>query len=110
MKGFFAIAAIVALAAASPVVQERVNTCASGSAPPYGALTNSACPCWSWYKIQTGENDCGKLATKFGVSRADIIKWNPDVSMTVDGTFYDCINIWAQQQVCVGRFPSFNVL
>ena len=44
-----------------------------------------------------------EVASKFGVSRADIIKWNPDVSKTLDGTFYDCINFWPQQQICVGK-------
>ncbi|KAM3512916.1 hypothetical protein MY11210_003472 [Beauveria gryllotalpidicola] len=38
-------------------------------------------------------------------SREDMINWNPDVSTTVDGTFYDCINLWPQQQICVGVTP-----
>lgn len=102
MKGLFVAASTLALAIASPLLP-RENSCAAGSKPPYGALTNSACPCWSWYKIQTGDGDCGNIATKFNVSRDDIIKWNPDVSMTVDGKFYDCINFWPQQQICVGK-------
>lgn len=107
MKGLFAAAATLALAAANPLAQ-RANTCAQGSKPPYGALTNSACPCWSWYKIQRGDGDCGKVASQFGVSRDDIIKWNPDVSATVEGTFYDCINFWPQQQLCVGTWTELE--
>ncbi|KAM3564682.1 hypothetical protein MY1884_000623 [Beauveria asiatica] len=92
---------LTAAAAATPLTP-RENTCAQGSKPPYGALPHSACPCWNWYKIQAGDGDCGKVASKFGVGRDDVIKWNPDVSMSVDGTFYDCINFWPQQQICVG--------
>lgn len=111
MKGLFAAAAsTLALAATANPLAPRANTCAQGSKPPYGALTDSACPCWSWYKIQTGDGDCGKVASKFGVSRADIIKWNPGVSKTVDGTLYDCINFWPQQQICVGKLVElYNV-
>ncbi|KGQ05108.1 hypothetical protein BBAD15_g9646 [Beauveria bassiana D1-5] len=109
MKGLFVAASTLALAAAAAAaatpLTPRENTCTQGSKPPYGALTHSACPCWNWYKIQTGDGDCGKVASKFGVSREDVIRWNPDVSMTVDGTFYDCINFWAQQQICVGVTP-----
>ncbi|KAM3512917.1 hypothetical protein MY11210_003473 [Beauveria gryllotalpidicola] len=39
-------------------------------------------------------------------SREDMINWNPDVSTTVDGTFYDCINLWPQQQICVSLLPT----
>lgn len=101
MKGLFVAVSALALATASPL-EQRANTCKKGAKPPYGALTNSACPCWQWYDIQYRENDCDLLAKKFNISKADFIKWNPDVAATVDGVYYDCINIWAQQQVCVG--------
>ncbi|ATY59770.1 Phospholipid glycerol acyltransferase [Cordyceps militaris] len=105
MKALFLAACALALAATASPLFPRTNTCAQGSKPPYGALTHSACPCWHWYKIQAGDGDCSNVAARFGVARADIIRWNPDVSTAVDGTLYDCINFWPQQQICVGITP-----
>ncbi|EJP62326.1 ErfK/YbiS/YcfS/YnhG family protein [Beauveria bassiana ARSEF 2860] len=162
MKGLCVAACTLVLAAATPLTP-RENTCTQGSKTPYGALTHSACPCWNWYEIQTGDGDCGKVASKFGVSREDVIRvepgrvtppnplptppcnaadapypvgkgtvcgckkwyrirrgddcgpvasefgisadqlieWNPWLSADVDGTHYPCMNIWPTDNLCV---------
>ncbi|KAF9876845.1 hypothetical protein CkaCkLH20_05691 [Colletotrichum karsti] len=67
----------------------------TASTPPGPTFTGSPSNCNKWYVISNGDN-CGTVETKFGITHAQFIAWNPAVSN-------DCItNFWLGQAYCVG--------
>lgn len=92
--GLKALFLIVAAAGAGRLVQAQ-----TASTPPGPTFTGSPASCNKWYVIAQGDN-CGTVETKFGISHAQFIAWNPAVSN-------DCLtNFWLGQAYCVGLGPG----
>lgn len=49
--------------------------------------------CNTFYLVKSGAS-CVAIAQENGISRADLIKWNPDIGS-------DCTNMWANYYLCV---------
>ncbi|KZL74226.1 LysM domain-containing protein [Colletotrichum tofieldiae] len=80
---------LVAAAGAGRLVQAQ-----TASTPPGPTFTGSPSNCNKWYVISDGDN-CSAVETKFGITHAQFIAWNPAVSN-------DCLtNFWLGQAYCV---------
>ncbi|OBT87560.1 hypothetical protein VE02_03777 [Pseudogymnoascus sp. 03VT05] len=63
--------------------------------PDKPTQTGTICNCNKWYDVVEGD-DCGTIATVFGIKLADFLKMNPAVSS-------DCAtNFWLGNSYCVG--------
>ncbi|OBT71284.1 hypothetical protein VF21_09606 [Pseudogymnoascus sp. 05NY08] len=63
--------------------------------PDKPTQTGTICNCNKWYDVVEGD-DCGTIATVFGIRLADFLKMNPAVSS-------DCAtNFWLGNSYCVG--------
>lgn len=68
---------------------------AQDSTPTGPTHPNIASNCNAFHTIVEGDG-CWSVETKYGISHADFIKWNPDVSD-------DCLtNFWLGSSYCVG--------
>ncbi|KAK3901605.1 hypothetical protein C8A05DRAFT_34695 [Staphylotrichum tortipilum] len=79
------------LLAAGGIGLARAQT---ATTPPAPTFTGSPSSCNKWYVIASGDT-CAAVETKFGISHADFIAWNPAVSN-------DCAtNFWLGQAYCI---------
>jgi hypothetical protein len=70
-------------------------TTAQDSSPTGPTFPNTAANCVGWHTVVDGDGGCWGVEQKYGISHADFILWNPDVSE-------DCgTNFWLGNSYCV---------
>ena len=68
-------------------------------APPAPAQPNTIATCNLWHVVTAGDS-CYSIETSSGITHAEFLVWNPDVSN-------DCSqNFWGQYAYCVGAPPA----
>lgn len=99
MKSFFVSLLALAVSASPLAPRDAQGSCDQPDGSPSPVANTTVCPCWSWYKIQTGD-DCGPVADKHGITKQQLESWNP--WLNVDG--YECVGMWPRSNVCVGTY------
>lgn len=65
------------------------------TSPPGPTMTGEPANCNNWYLVQNGDS-CATVESKFGITLAQFLAWNPAVSS-------DCAtNFWVGEAYCVG--------
>lgn len=65
----------------------------SAAGPPAATQSGIASNCNEYYVVASGDS-CAKIETQFGITFAQLYKWNPAIGD-------DCQSLWPQYSICV---------
>lgn len=69
------------------------TTAASGIVTPTPTRSGMMSNCDAFYKVKSGD-DCGKIATDYGITTEQLSKWNTGIGST-------CSGLWSDYYICV---------